>query len=101
VSETVLDVESGEVVVVDQPPVMVADETSVVVVQDQVEYPAPLDDLPADVPVLLVQGPKGDPGEPGTADFEKALGDHVQAPEPHPAYDDMLDMTLIFENGLV
>ena len=26
---------------------------------------------------------------------------HVQAPEPHPAYDDMLDLTLIFENGIV
>jgi hypothetical protein len=30
-----------------------------------------------------------------------ALAAHVIAPEPHPAYDDMASLTLIFENHLV
>lgn len=32
---------------------------------------------------------------------EVVLETHVQAPEPHPAYDDIPNLTLIFENGLI
>lgn len=43
------------------------------------------------------QGPQGEPGDSGTA----ALETHIAATEPHPAYDDIADLTLIFNNGLV
>lgn len=30
-----------------------------------------------------------------------AIVEHVHDPAPHPAYDDMQDLTLIYENGLI
>jgi hypothetical protein len=32
---------------------------------------------------------------------EDQISEHVASPTPHPVYDDMLDLTLIFENGLI
>lgn len=59
--------------------------------------------------VVPVAGPKGDKGDPGSVDdlaaiqgmIDTSVTVHVVAPEPHPAYDDMPDLTLIFQNGLV
>lgn len=53
-------------------------------------------------------GPRGPRGPAGSGEggvneefVENAIETHVQAPEPHPSYDDMIDLTLLFENGLV
>jgi len=60
--------------------------------------------------VIPVAGPRGERGPVGPAGddsvavhelIDTALNTHVNAPQPHPAYDDMLDLTLIFENGLI
>lgn len=40
-------------------------------------------------------------GEPVEAVSEAEFLAHVQASEPHPAYDDIPSLTLLFENGLV
>lgn len=59
------------------------------------------DSLPAvDHVIELIAGPQGPPGPPGM-DTAGAIEEHVNAPEPHPAYDDIPDLALIFENGLV
>lgn len=48
-------------------------------------------------------GPTGPPGPPGD-DAETSIGTvmeaHVNSPTPHPAYDDMPDLTILLENGL-
>ena len=44
------------------------------------------------------QGPQGPPGPAGNGED---LEEHILSVEPHPAYDDMPDMKLIFENGLL
>ena len=42
------------------------------------------------------------PGPQGKSGIDNAmLVQHVNADEPHPAYDDMASLTLIFENGLI
>ena len=50
-------------------------------------------------------GDKGDPGPPGTAADVSVIDDHIavhaQSATPHPAYDDLPDLVLIFENGLI
>ena len=46
-------------------------------------------------------GPVGPQGPPGNNGIGADITEHVNSPEPHPPYDDMLDLTLIFENGLV
>ena len=47
-----------------------------------------------------LKGPKGDKGDPGDVD-NALLTLHVEATEPHPAYDnDIPSLALIFENGL-
>lgn len=33
--------------------------------------------------------------------IDNSLGDHIVAPLPHPAYDDIPSLTLLFENRLV
>ena len=58
------------------------------------------------VPVRGPRGPKGDPGSNQDMEAIQDLIDttvtgHVQAPEPHPAYDDLPSLTLLFENGLI
>jgi hypothetical protein len=48
-------------------------------------------------------GPPGSEGPPG-ADADEVvvmmLGAHENSPAPHPAYDDIPDFTILFENGL-
>ena len=51
------------------------------------------------VGVAEAVGPRGPAGS--DADATVLLEAHIVAPEPHPAYDDMPDMTLLFENGLI
>jgi hypothetical protein len=60
--------------------------------------------------VIPVAGPRGERGPVGPAGddsvavqqlIDTAVNTHVANPEPHPVYDDMLDLTLIFENGLI
>lgn len=57
-------------------------------------------------------GPPGPPGPPGDASeavgeprvvelISDAVGGHIVDSEPHPAYDDMPSLVLIFENGLL
>lgn len=57
-------------------------------------------------------GPPGPPGPPGDASgavgeprvaelISDAVGGHIVDTEPHPAYDDMPSLVLIFENGLI
>lgn len=43
------------------------------------------------------EGPQGPKGDVDTALWES----HVDSSTPHPAYDDMPELTLIFENGIV
>lgn len=45
------------------------------------------------------QGPPGVEGPPGI-DADELLLDHVVDPEPHPAYDDIPNLVIHFENGL-
>lgn len=67
---------------------------------------------PLDVVVVPKAGPKGEQGDPGPpgppadlSDVQQRVDDamtvHVIDPEPHPAYDDMPSLTLLFENRLV
>ena len=35
------------------------------------------------------------------AEVEQAIEDHIHAAEPHPAYDDMRSLTLLYRNGLI
>jgi hypothetical protein len=52
-----------------------------------------------------IVGPQGNPGPQGIRGESgvdiAALVTHVNAVEPHPAYDDMRSLQLIFENGLI
>lgn len=50
--------------------------------------------------IRVVGGVAGAPGPPGP-DTVAAIADHVADSTPHPAYDDIPSMTLVFENGLV
>ena len=45
-------------------------------------------------------GPPGRDGLDAETSFDLAMFTHVQAPAPHPAYDDLPDLTLLFLNGL-
>lgn len=48
------------------------------------------------------EGPPGPPGPPGSSSGTTVdLQEHIIAPEPHPAYDDMQSLRLLFENGLI
>lgn len=46
-------------------------------------------------------GPQGPPGPAGPAGGAEELLAHVNASEPHPAYDTIPDLTLIYENRLI
>lgn len=55
---------------------------------------------PAQVVILAaatVAGPQGPPG----ADTADILDQHINAAQPHPAYDDGPSLTLIYENAKV
>ncbi len=56
---------------------------------------------PAIFGTIQVQG--GVPGMPGAdgASGDSAVAVHIADTTPHPAYDDLPSMVLIFENGLV
>lgn len=99
------------------------------VLADDIEVdPGSLEPAPSDPTLYLTRGELGQPLGPaslgangkvpaaqlpassgGTGiDVEQAqelidasVAGHVAAPTPHPAYDDMADLTLIFQNGLV
>lgn len=49
-------------------------------------------------------GVEGQPGPPGV-DAQTSVGlvmtEHVNSPTPHPAYDDIPDLTTLLENGLL
>ena len=57
------------------------------------------------------RGPRGDAGDPEqvgaavtayiTKHSDTLLAPHVSDPTPHPAYDDLPSLTLLFENGLI
>ena len=49
------------------------------------------------------QGPQGIQGEQGPAgeDTTELIENHIIDTTPHPAYDDLTSLTLLFENGLV
>lgn len=54
--------------------------------------------------VAVILGPPGPPGdltaEEAEVIAEAAVLSHELAAEPHPAYDDMQSLVVIFENGL-
>ena len=59
---------------------------------------------PASIEVVVPasKGDRGEPGPKGDSGIDNtALINHIIDDEPHPAYDDMLDLTLLFENGLI
>jgi len=63
---------------------------------------------PAAYTLVPVPGPQGEPGDasgfgPDDAQMliDDSIGEHVVADEPHPAYDDMASMVILFENGLL
>jgi len=71
---------------------------------------APPDPSPVGSVVVPVAGPTGPQGTPGApADdlgviqtmIDGTVQTHVSTPEPHPAYDDLPSLQLLFENGLV
>lgn len=53
------------------------------------------------VPVRGAPGPEGPPGLSGDTNAQVLVDAHRDDPEPHPAYDDVMDLTLLFENGLI
>ena len=72
--------------------------------------PVPLASVlpPVQLPVYVVPvaGPQGPPGPAGDVEsvtdlIEDAVTVHVEASEPHPAYDDLPSLSLLFDNGLV
>lgn len=48
-----------------------------------------------------VQGIPGPPGNDADTQIEVVMEQHVNAPEPHPVYDDSIDLTILLENGLL
>jgi len=47
--------------------------------------------------ILGTSGPQGPKGESGLA----ALSTHINSATPHPTYDDLPSLGLLFENGLI
>lgn len=50
--------------------------------------------------IQVAGGVPGPPGTPG-ASTASLINDHIIDTTPHPAYDDLPSLTLLFENGLV
>jgi hypothetical protein len=46
-------------------------------------------------------GPPGAPGEDANTSVATVMNSHVISSTPHPAYDDIPDLTLLLENGLL
>lgn len=62
----------------------------------------PVPQLPARTEHIVVPGPPGPKGDDGLDSPEAIdLQNHIDHPTPHPAYDDMASLRLIFENGLI
>jgi len=57
------------------------------------------------VHIVPTAGPRGLPGADGAATdigvVAEMIQEHVVDPEPHPAYDDIPSLVLLFENRLV
>lgn len=58
---------------------------------------------------VVLAGPQGPPGPPGRegppgddaeTSVQETMEQHVNSPEPHPIYDDIQDLSILFENGL-
>jgi hypothetical protein len=47
--------------------------------------------------LTIARGERG----PAGIDGNQAVLDHIADPEPHPSYDDLPSLTLLFENGLI
>jgi hypothetical protein len=56
---------------------------------------------PAGDVTVISTGQPGPRGFPGAFGGEAAIQTHVDSSTPHPAYDDMPSLSLLFENGLV
>lgn len=98
------DLVSGEFIVFDG----IAAITTVVVpspefvlVDGAIETVASLDTGQTDFVVITSGGPQGVPGPVGPSGADPRLDIHIQADSPHPKYDDLPSLTLLFENGLV
>jgi hypothetical protein len=88
-AQVVVRSEQSQVVVhQERPTVVLRESRPTVVMRNQ----------PSAVPVAV--GWQGPPGPPGP-DTAEAIEDHIYAAEPHPVYDDMATLRLIFENGLI
>jgi hypothetical protein len=48
-----------------------------------------------------VMGPQGPPGVDAQTNVETAINSHINSPTPHPVYDDIPDLTILLENGLL
>lgn len=48
-----------------------------------------------------VPGIQGEPGESGDGGALNLLNQHIASAAPHPEYDDLPSLTLLFENGIV
>src|SRR3546814_9687077 len=86
--------------------ILAADERIALVAVDS--EPAPVASPLPDVLVVAAggQGPPGRAGPPGEGipgppgpDTAEVIEDHIYAAEPHPAYDDMQTLRLIFERS--
>jgi hypothetical protein len=47
-----------------------------------------------------ITGPPGPPGQDAQPSVDTVMAAHVNSPTPHPVYDDMPDLVILFENGL-
>ena len=80
-------------------------------VGQEAETEIPAEGTPAWEAFANLRGPQGEQGPPGVdgaviggaspAYVDDSIAAHVNAPTPHPAYDDMPDLVLLFENGLL
>lgn len=61
---------------------------------------APLPEVVVETSTEGLPGPRGPEGPPGPSDLA-ALNEHINADEPHPAYDDGPSLFLLYENAKV
>jgi len=80
------------------PDVEIRSTTQRIVVNPQTQHVSVIPAGPVGPP-----GVEGEPGPPGVdaeTSVELVMAEHVADDTPHPAYDDMPDLTIHFENGL-